>query len=162
MKTTYKLFILYSTFAILMFIYVICVKKNIFKEAFTDTIVRINTLSRMNPTYRPLLTQPYNDVTFKKLNMTTRDLIASGGLGPQYTLSALTGEVETTNNYLASLIKASPSSSQKSCPQGRLYSGMGGVILGESECSTSKYCSGCSNATFYKNTRRDTGFCKCL
>ena len=160
MKTTYKLFILYSTFAILMFIYVICVKKNIFKEAFTDTIVRINTLSRMNPTYRPSLTQSYNNGSFKKLNMTTRDLIATGGLGPQYTLSALTGEVETTNNYLASLIR--PSSSQKSCPQGRLYSGMGEVILGESECTKGKYCSGCSNATFYKNTRRDTGFCKCL
>jgi len=92
--------------------------------------------------------------------MTTRDLIASGGLGPQYTLSALTGEVETTNNYLASLIRSS--SSQKSCPQGKLYTGMGEVILGESECSRSKYCSGCTNATFYKNTRRDTGFCKCL
>lgn len=160
MNPTYKLFILYSTFAILMFIYVICVKKNIFKEAFTDTIVRINTLSRMNPTYRPSLTQSYNNGSFKKLNMTTRDFIASGGLGPQYTLSALTGEVETTNNYLSSLIRSS--SSEKSCPQGKLYTGNSEITLGESECSTSKYCSGCSNATFYKNTRRDTGFCKCL
>jgi len=163
MKPTYKLIILYFAFAILLFIYIVCVKKNIFKEAFTDTIMRINTLSRMNPTYRPMLVQPYSDTTFKNINTATKDLISSGGLGPQYTLSELTKEVETTNDYLSSVCDAVPQySSNSSCPKGKMYSGNGEVLLGESECSTSKYCSGCSNATFYKNTRRDTGFCKCL
>ena len=160
MKTPYKLFILYLTLAILFFIYISLVKKNIFKEAFTNTMVKINTLSRMQPKYRPMLVQPYGDTAFKKLKMTTSDLIASGELGPQYSLSALSGEVESTNDYLYSSAKTPYSSSF--CQKGKLYNGSSEVILGESECTNTKYCSGCGNATFYKNTRRDTGFCKCL
>lgn len=160
MKIIYKLFVLYVILAILFLTYIIMSKKNVFKEAFTNTVLKINTLSRMRPKYRPSLVQPYNEKSFKKVKMTTKDLIASGGLGPQYTLSGLTGSNEKNDDLspLVVVTRQNPSS----CQKGKLYKGNTNVMMGENECSTSKYCKGCSSATFYKNTKRDTGFCKCL
>jgi len=145
MKTQYKMIILYSTFCMLLLIYIICIKKNIFREAFTSTISKINTLSRMNPTYRPMLQQPYNDPGSSK----PKTLASKGDVNAMYSLYSMSNINEKKGENL-------------NCKKGQLYNGKSSMRTGENECNTSKYCAGCENATFYKNTRRNTGFCKCM
>ena len=146
MKSQYKMIILYSTFCILLLVYIICIKeKNIFREAFTSSVLKINTLSRMNPTYRPMLQQPYNDHGSSKPKM----LASKGDVNSMYSLYSMSSINEEKDENL-------------NCKKGQLYNGKSAIRTGENECNTNKYCIGCKNATFYKNTRRNTGFCKCM